>query len=211
MNKGLNPLVNALLCCCLFLVATQSPVSHSSETPRGEYIQPDNLFPKVKMETSIGSIIIELDRSKTQITVDNFLSYVVAKRYNSTIFHRLEPEFVLQGGGYKKEMDEVTQVKEFKEIINESGSGLKNKQFTISMARQYEPHTATSQFFFNLADNDSLNPGKKWGYTVFGEVVEGFEVLEKAIEIGSEYSEELGWPNYPKEEIKIISVQILSE
>ena len=172
----------------------------ANEIPRGEYIQTDNLFPKVKMITNLGEMIIELDRSKTKVTVDNFLSYVVAKRYDNTIFHRLEPEFVLQGGGYTTDIE---QIKEFPEIINESGNGLKNNQFTISMARQYEPHTATSQFFFNLVDNDSLNPGKKWGYTVFGEVVEGFEVLEKAIEIGSEYSEELGWPNYPKKEINL--------
>ncbi|GAB2990048.1 peptidylprolyl isomerase [Psychrosphaera aestuarii] len=180
----------------------------ANEIPRGEYIQTDNLFPKVKMVTNLGDMIIELDRSRAKITVDNFLSYVVTKKYDNTIFHRLEPEFVLQGGGYTTDIE---QIKEFPEIINESGNGLKNNQFTISMARQYEPHTATSQFFFNLVDNDSLNPGKKWGYTVFGEVVEGQSVLEKAIEIGSDFSEELGWPNFPNKKIEIISVQILSE
>lgn len=192
----------------LFITLFTHFATSANEIPRGEYIQPDNLFPKVKMITNLGEMIIELDRSKTKVTVDNFLSYVVAKRYDNTIFHRLEPEFVLQGGGYTTDIE---QIKEFPEIINESGNGLKNNQFTISMARQYEPHTATSQFFFNLVDNDSLNPGKKWGYTVFGEVVEGQSVLEKAIEIGSDFSEELGWPNFPNKKIEIISVQILSE
>ena len=192
----------------IFITLFTHFATSANEIPRGEYIQTDNLFPKVKMVTNLGDMIIELDRSRTKITVDNFLSYVVAKKYDNTIFHRLEPEFVLQGGGYTTDIE---QIKEFPEIINESGNGLKNNQFTISMARQYEPHTATSQFFFNLVDNDSLNPGKKWGYTVSGEVVEGQSVLEKAIEIGSDFSEELGWPNFPNKKIEIISVQILSE
>lgn len=182
--------------------------SFAENKGRGEYIQPDNLFPRVKMETNLGTMIIELDRSRAPVTVDNFLSYVEAKRYDNTIFHRLEPEFVLQGGGYT---DEMESIKEFDQIINESGNGLKNDQGTIAMARQISPHTATSQFFFNLVDNDSLNPGRNWGYTVFGYIFEGEEVLEKAQQIDSDYSEEHGWPTFPKKQIKIISVEILPE
>lgn len=201
MLQNLKALILSLLLLSTFF-------SMASNKGRGEYIQPDNLFPQVKMETTLGTMIIELDRSRAPITVDNFLSYVEAKRYDNTIFHRLESEFVLQGGGYTDEMDSI---KEFDPIINESGNGLKNDQGTIAMARQLSPHTATSQFFFNLVDNDSLNPGRKWGYTVFGYIFEGEEVLEKAQKIESDYSEEHGWPTFPKKEIKIISVEILPE
>lgn len=176
--------------------------------PRGEFIQPDNLFPKVKIETNFGDVVVELDRMKAPITVDNFLSYVEAKRYNNTLFHRLEHEFVLQGGGYTVDLESVD---EFPEIVNESGNGYKNEVGTIAMARQYAPHSATSQFFFNLADNPSLNPGRNWGYTVFGSIVEGEEFLEKVQQLETGSSEELGWPNFPNKKIIIKSVQILAE
>ena len=191
----------------LLLLVVVVPVT-AADKGRGEYIQPDNLFPKVKMVTTLGDIIIELDRSRAPLTVDNFLSYVEAKRYNNTIFHRLEQEFVLQGGGYYADGDSI---KEFEPIFNESGNGLKNDEGTIAMARQLSPHTGTSQFFFNLVDNDGLNPGRNWGYTVFGYIFEGDEVLEKAKEIESDYSEKHGWPTFPVKEIKIISVEILPE
>lgn len=191
-----------------FVIIMSSFGALALEQPRGQYIQPDNLFPKIKMVTTLGEMIIELDRSRAPLTVDNFLSYVEAKRYDNTIFHRLEPEFVLQGGGYYSDGDSI---KEFEQIFNESGNGLKNEQGTIAMARQLSPHTATSQFFFNLVDNESLDPGRNWGYTVFGYIFEGDEVLEKAQEIGGNYSEKHGWPTFPKKEIKIISVEILPE
>jgi len=176
--------------------------------PRGEYIQPDNLYPKVKMVTNFGDLIIELDRVKAPITVDNFLSYVDAKRYDNTLFHRLEQGFVLQGGGFSVEMESV---KEFDEIVNESGNGVKNNFGTIAMARQNSPHTATSQFFFNLADNDSLNPGRKWGYAVFGSIIEGDSLFEKLQDIQTDYSPDTGWRSFPNEKIIIIRVEILAE
>ncbi|GHB66910.1 peptidyl-prolyl cis-trans isomerase [Psychrosphaera saromensis] len=176
--------------------------------PTGQYIQPNNLFPKVLFVTSIGNITVELDRMKAPITVDNFLSYVDAKRYEDTIFHRLEHNFVLQGGGYTSKMESV---EEFPQIVNESGNGVKNDQFSLSMARQYTPHSATSQFFFNLADNDSLNPGRNWGYTVFGSIIQGEDVLEKLEGIETDISPELGWPSFPTKKIVIIKVQILAE
>lgn len=180
----------------------------SAQQPRGQYIQPDNLYPSVKIITNIGTMTFELDRTKAPITVDNFLSYVAAKRYDNTLFHRLEHDFVLQGGGYTEKFDSV---EEFAPIVNESGNGLKNQQGTLAMARQYQPHTATSQFFINLADNNSLNPGRNWGYTVFASITSGEEVLEKLNTIETDISEQLGWPNFPKEKIIIKSVQIMAE
>lgn len=191
----------------LIITLFLASLSHAA-LPRGEFIQPDNLYPQVKFVTNLGEFVVELDRSKAPITVNNFLSYVVAKRYDNTIFHRLEHEFVLQGGGYTTDYESI---EEFDEIINESGNGLKNQEGTISMARQYTPHSATSQFFFNLADNDSLNPGRNWGYAVFGSISFGEEFLEKLNEIETDISEELGWPNYPKKNIVINSVQIMAE
>lgn len=195
-----------LLCTLIlsFFVAN----SQAAAQPTGEYIQPDNLFPKVMFVTSLGDITVELDRMKAAITVNNFLSYVAAKRYEDTIFHRLEHNFVLQGGGYTTKMESI---KAFPTIINESGNGIKNDQYTISMARQYTPHSATSQFFFNLADNDSLNPGRNWGYTVFGNIVSGEDVLEKLEGIETDISPELGWPSFPTKKITLIKVQILAE
>jgi len=184
-------------------------LSHSVRAqPKGEFIQPDNLFPKVKMTTNLGILVIELDRMKAPITVNNFLSYVVAKRYDNTLFHRLEHDFVLQGGGYTTEMESVT---EYGQIVNESGNGQKNKLHTISMARQYTPHSATSQFFFNLADNKSLDPGRNWGYAVFGYVTEGEELFEKLYEIETGPTPELGWPSFPHDKIIIKTVEIVAE
>ncbi|MBU2919172.1 MAG: peptidyl-prolyl cis-trans isomerase A (cyclophilin A) [Psychrosphaera sp.] len=176
--------------------------------PKGQYIQPNNLFPKVLFTTSLGNFTVELDRMKAPITVDNFLSYVDAKRYENTLFHRLEHDFVLQGGGFTTEMESV---EEFPAIVNESGNGLKNDQYTIAMARQYSPHSGTSQFFFNLADNDSLNPGRNWGYTVFGYITEGEDVFAKLEGIETDISPELGWPSFPNKKIIIIKVEILAE
>lgn len=179
-----------------------------AQQPRGEFIQPDNLYPKVKIVTNLGEFVVELDRARAPITVNNFLSYVAAKRYDNTVFHRLEHEFVLQGGGYTEKMESV---EEFPEIINESGNGLKNELGSISMARQYAPHSATSQFFINLADNNSLNPGRNWGYAVFGSIVEGDDILEKLESIETDTSPELGWPNFPTTTITIKSAQIVAE
>lgn len=179
-----------------------------AEQPRGEFIQPDNLYPKVKIVTNLGEFVVELDRARAPITVNNFLSYVAAKRYDNTVFHRLEHQFVLQGGGYTEKMDSV---EEFPEIINESGNGLKNELGSIAMARQYAPHSATSQFFINLGDNNSLNPGRNWGYAVFGSIIEGDEILEKLETIETDTSPELGWPNFPTSRITIKSAQILAE
>jgi peptidyl-prolyl cis-trans isomerase A (cyclophilin A) len=173
---------------------------------KGEFLQKDNLFPRVKFETSEGNIVVELDRSRAAITVNNFLTYVEQKRYDNTLFHRLEPEFVLQGGGYDRELKPI---KNFAEIINESGNGLKNRLYTISMARQTGPHSATSQFFFNLNDNPSLDPGRNWGYAVFGNVVEGMEVFDKIKVIETQFNEKLGWDNYPKKPVVLIRVILL--
>lgn len=173
----------------------------------GEHLQKDNLFPRVKLSTTEGDIVIELDRMKAALTVNNFLTYVDKKMYDGTIFHRLEPEFVLQGGGYDRQF---VPIKSLKEIPNESGNGVKNNLYTVAMAHQEKgPHTGSNQFFINLNDNPSLNPGKTWGYAVFGSVVEGFETIEKIKQIKTGYQEKLGWENVPTKPVVIVRAILL--
>jgi len=169
-------------------------------------IDPDNLFPQVKLETSMGVIIVELDRIRAPLTVDNFLTYVVSGEYNNTIFHRIVPEFIVQGGGYSENF-ELKKVD--KTIINESGNGLKNEIGTIAMAKENRPHTANRQFFFNVADNTSLDPGRRWGYAVFGAIVEGQEVVDAMALVKTDYNEEMGWEDVPIEPIMLIKASLL--
>ncbi|WP_127020395.1 peptidylprolyl isomerase [Rheinheimera mangrovi] len=190
----------------LFSVSAVAAVDMTK--PTGKYVQQNNLFPKVKLVTSVGDIIVELDRIKAPLAVNNFLSYVNIKAYDNTVFHRLEPEFVLQGGGYKADM---APVDEFPAVFNESGNGVKNQFGSIAMARNNDPHSATSQFFFNLNDNSSLDPGKNWGYTVFGQIQDGFEVLEKMKLLETHTDETTGWQNVPKQPIILKQVILQPE
>jgi cyclophilin family peptidyl-prolyl cis-trans isomerase len=133
--------------------------------------------PKVKMETSKGTMIIELYPEKAPKSVANFLTYVNAGAYDGTIFHRVIKDFMNQGGGFTQDYKKV----ETKEpITNEADNGLKNLKYTIAMARTNEPHSATNQFFINTSDNAFLDHTQKsmrgWGYTVFGKVIDGENV-----------------------------------
>ncbi len=176
--------------------------------PEGAKVQPENLFPKVAIETSLGTLVVELNRHRAPITVNNFLRYVVEKHYDGTLIHRVEPEFVIQGGGYDAKFQERPL---HAPIFNESGNGLKNDMGTIAMARYSDPHSATDQFYFNLNDNDSLNPGRRWGYAVFGEVVEGEAVLEKIAAVKTGYSEQLDAENVPLQPVVIRKIRVLPE
>ena len=170
-------------------------------------VDPTNMSPKVKLETSLGVIIVELDRAKAPITVDNFLSYVVTGDYNNTIFHRLITHFIVQGGGYDADL---IRKKVQKDITNESDNGLKNTIGTIAMARQNQPHTANRQFFFNINNNTNLDHGRSFGYTVFGKVVEGIEVLKAFTRIKTHYNEELGLRDVPQTPIVLIKATLLT-
>ena len=131
----------------------------------------------VILKTNKGDIVIELNEDKAPVTCKNFLDYVKSGHYNGTIFHRVIPGFMIQGGGMTPDM----QQKETREpIVNEANNGLPNVAFSIAMARTSEPHSATSQFFINTVDNDFLNYKPKtgdWGYCVFGKVVKGQDVV----------------------------------
>ena len=198
--------MNLLKLSTLLVTLLISSFTLASREIKGQYIQPDNLFPQVKFITNMGEMVFELDRSRARITVNNFLGYVARGQYNNTMFHRVEVDFVAQAGGFTTTYKEIEPGKE---IINESGNGLKNDTGTISMARQLQPHTATSQFFFNLNDNDSLDPGRRWGYAVFGEITEGEEILEAIGQVEIGFDENLGYPTVPKKMLIIKQVTIL--
>jgi peptidyl-prolyl cis-trans isomerase A (cyclophilin A) len=171
-------------------------------------IDPTNIFPKVKLETSMGIIIVELNRVKAPITVDNFLTYVVTGEYNNTIFHRVINNFIVQGGGYDVNF---TPKKLNKSIINESGNGLRNRMGTIAMAKENRPHTANRQFFFNVNNNTNLDPGRHWGYAVFGAITEGEEVLEAIAKVKTDYNETMAWQNVPIEPVMLLKATLLPE
>jgi len=136
--------------------------------------------PRVVLETTMGDITIELNPPKAPITVKNFLRYVDEGFYDGTIFHRVIPTFMIQGGGYTGPTEQKTQG-QHEPIQNEAANGLKNLFGTIAMARTGDPHSATSEFFINVADNTGLDyPARDgWGYCVFGEVVDGMDAVEE--------------------------------
>jgi cyclophilin family peptidyl-prolyl cis-trans isomerase len=133
--------------------------------------------PYIKFETTEGNILLELDGRRAPLTVQNFLKLVDDGYFDGTIFHRVIPGFMIQGGGYSpsfnlKEPDGT--------VPNESGNGLTNRRGTIAMARKDDPHSAMAQFFINVADNTGLDPSsRRWGYAVFGVVIEGMDVVDK--------------------------------
>ncbi len=136
--------------------------------------------PSVEVETNLGSFVIELANDAAPKTVENFLAYVDAKHYDGTVFHRVIPRFMVQGGGF----DTSFEKKPVRAAIqNEADNGLKNTRGTVAMARTGEPHSATAQFFVNVVDNSFLDHTSKdargWGYTVFGKVTEGMDVVDK--------------------------------
>ena len=137
--------------------------------------------PKVELHIAgYGVITLELDADKAPKTVANFLNYVNKGHYSNTIFHRVSPGFMVQGGGFEPGMKQKP-VRE--PIENEAANGLKNKRGAVAMARTNDPHSATAQFFINTVDNDFLDfksaSGSGWGYCVFGQVVEGMDVVDK--------------------------------
>jgi len=134
----------------------------------------------VKLQTNFGVIALQLDTGRAPETVKNFIDYVEAGFYSNTVFHRVIDGFMIQGGGFEPGMRQ----KPTRDCIkNEADNGLKNERYTIAMARTSEPHSASSQFFINVKDNDFLNhtapDAQGWGYCVFGKVVEGQDVVDK--------------------------------
>jgi cyclophilin family peptidyl-prolyl cis-trans isomerase len=133
--------------------------------------------PRVQVTTNMGSFVIELNQERAPLTVTHFLAYVEEGFYNGTLFHRVVPNFVIQGGG----LDTDYKLKNAPlRVVNESGNGLTNARGTVGAARGNDPHSSDAQFYINLYDNAALDPSAtRWGYAVFGKVVQGMEVVDK--------------------------------
>ena len=170
----------------------------------------EEAMPKVKITTSYGEIVIELDKENAPITTENFLSYVESGFYNETIFHRVISGFMIQGGGHLADM--TPKDEKLDPIQNEANNGLKNNRGTIAMARTANPHSASSQFFINHADNAFLNfrtnqVDEGWGYAVFGQVVEGMEVVDK---IAAVETTSMGpYQDVPVEVITVLNTELV--
>lgn len=167
----------SILCALTFGSALSA--ANAADAPSAPDAAPQSAnVPKVDLRTNMGDIVLELYPDKAPKTVENFLKYVKDGHYNGTIFHRVIDGFMIQGGGYDKKLQERPVRAP---IQNEAKNGLKNASYTIAMARTGEPHSATSQFFINVADNEALDyPSRDgWGYCVFGKVISGTEVVDK--------------------------------
>ena len=162
----------------------------------------------VKLQTTMGDILIELNEKAAPVTVRNFLDYVEDGFFDGKIFHRVIPNFMIQGGGFTAEM---TQDKTRDPIANEAENGLKNERGTIAMARTSNPNSATAQFFINHRDNDFLNyaGGANPGYAVFGKTVEGMDVVDAIATV--ETATRNGMDDVPVEPVVITSATIVSE
>jgi peptidyl-prolyl cis-trans isomerase A (cyclophilin A) len=171
--------------------------------PAGAQPKAEAKKPVVTLETSLGSIVIELDAERAPISVANFLSYVDSGFYTGTIFHRVIPDFMIQGGGFAADM---AQKPTKAPIKNEADNGLQNDTWTIAMARTNVVDSATAQFFINLKDNDFLNHGgRDFGYAVFGKVIKGTDVVEKIAAVKT--TTKVGNQNVPVEPVVIKSAK----
>lgn len=165
----------------------------------------------VRLNTSMGPITVELDRERAPGTVENFLGYVRAGHYNNTLFHRVINGFMIQCGGFEPGMRQKPTTG--KPIRNEADNGLKNDKYTVAMARTSDPHSATAQFFINVADNEFLNysapTNQNWGYCVFGRVAAGTEVVDKIKGVATmRYGMH---QDVPDQEVTIVTAEVVSE
>ena len=164
--------------------------------------------PHVKLQTNFGDMVIELYQEKAPKTVANFLKYTQEGFYDGTIFHRVINNFMIQGGGFEADMK---QKPTHDPIENEANNGLKNDKYTLAMARTSDPHSATAQFFINVADNDFLNHSaptvQGWGYCVFGQVVDGMDVVNRIKGVAT--TMRAGHQDVPSEDVIIEKAEIV--
>ena len=182
LAQGLRKARSATLGAVVLLAALGAvPAAQAAEgqsTPPAAPAAPLPTITAVRVTTTMGAFVIELNAERAPLTVQNFVRYVNEGFYTNTLFHRVVQGFVVQGGGYDATTLKLKSTHEY--VFNESGNGLQNKRGTVGMARSGPPHSANSQFYVNLVDNSELDPlPTRWGYTVFGTVTEGMDVIER--------------------------------
>lgn len=174
-----------------------------------EFIERVQIMTQVKLTTNFGDIVLELNAEKAPITVANFVEYVKAGHYENTVFHRVIGNFMIQGGGFEPGMKEKKDKRP--SIQNEADNGLPNVKYSVAMARTMEPHSASAQFFINVADNSFLNHSGKttqgWGYAVFAKVVEGTDVVDKIKGVAT--TSKAGHQDVPAEDVIIEKAEII--
>ncbi len=181
------------------------PFTLSAACPT-EQAYPDATFPELTVVTDMGEVVIELDRRRAPLTVNHFLHLVKDQAFDDNLIHRVVADYVIQTGAFKAD---YSAVKSCGQLFNESGNGLTNDRGTLAMARFDDPHSAETSFYINLKDNSNLNPNKKtWGYTVFGYVVSGMELVDQMAQVQTEFNSELEAKDVPVKPIKILSVRL---
>lgn len=198
-----------LLFTLFFMVFAQLSFSYEyKDTSANELIKKVAKNSKVLLTTNMGEILLELYPNDAPLTVDNFLTYVEKKYYDGLIFHRVIPGFMIQTGGFNEDISRMTPFGG--NIPNESHNGLKNKKYTIAMARTSDPDSAKAQFFINVVDNSSLDATSgKAGYAVFGRVIRGMNVAEKISRLPTQRA--AGMRDVPTATIKIIKALIIED
>ena len=179
-SYGLRVMRGLALVGMIPLVSLSAQAASPSNSTQKQGVTSMSTAPRVKMSTNQGDFIISLNAEKAPKTVANFLAYVKDGFFDGTIFHRVIDGFMIQGGGFEPSLKQKPTKAP---VENEANNGLKNNKYTLAMARTSDPHSATAQFFINVANNDFLNhtapTAQGWGYAVFGEVVEGQDVIDK--------------------------------
>ena len=197
-----------LLCAVLALPAASGHAAASQADPAQTAKQAQAKGDLVRLETTLGDIIIELNSAKAPLSTANFKNYVKAGFYDGTIFHRVIRDFMIQGGGFTPDMK---QKPTRAAVRNEADNRLGNKKYSIAMARTDDPHSATAQFFINVKDNPALDhkspSGNNWGYTVFGKVVQGMEVVDRIVRVKT--GNRAGHQDVPQEPVVITKAVIL--
>lgn len=202
------------LICSLFAISLAFSFNLNAEATKKETKakkESEESKPKTQMvllKTNKGKIKLKLNREKAPNTVDNFIAYVKKGHYKGTIFHRVIDGFMIQGGGFKKDLSKKSTNDP---IENEANNGLRNTKYSIAMARTNDPHSASAQFFINVNDNDFLNftdeSQNGWGYAVFGEVTEGKDVVDKIKAVKT--ATQKGMQDVPVESVVIESAELL--
>ena len=195
-----SPTISRVLFPLLLALGLSAPAWSQESVPAGPQ--------RVRFETTLGAFTVEVDPARAPLTAANFLQYTRDLHYDGTIFHRVIGNFVVQGGGY---LPDGAEKPVRGSVPNESGNGLSNRRGTVSLARTGDPHSGTSQFYVNVADNIALDPSPmRWGYAVFGRVVEGMDVVDRiaSVATGSRGSFQ---EDTPLEPVVITTARIVGE